>query len=173
MSGLVRVRGPRDLARLRPRSQEAFTNAGEVVSEARRRGTTIAQEVERARQRGLRVSRSSVRRYFGDDLERGPHGWSLPKPSDRSYHGDLRIISTEGLVERAVRGSHARRLVSEHANAVQRYLRGDDNEGEGLRRFAGRRVAGVELETDLDRLDELQRRGDFDDFLDLYVDRGE
>lgn len=173
MNAHVRIRGPRDLKRLPARSREAFTNAAEVVSEARRNGTTIAHEVERLQRQGVRVSRYSVRRYFGGDLERGRGGWSIPKPTDRSYHGDLRIISTEGLVERPVRGSHARRLVSEHANAVQRYLHGDDPEGEGLRRFTGRRVAGVELETDLDRLDELQRRGDFDDFLDLYVDRGE
>ena len=45
-----------------------------------------------------------------------------------------------------------------HANAVQRYLHGDDPDGEGLERFARRRVAGVELETDRDRLDELFRR---------------
>ena len=42
-----RIRGPRDLAGLSPRSREAFANSAEVVSEARRRGTTIAAEVER------------------------------------------------------------------------------------------------------------------------------
>jgi hypothetical protein len=172
VSRRVRIRGPRDLQRLRPRSREAFANAAEVVSETRRRGTTIAHEVERMRRQGLRVSRGSVRRYFGHDLERGPGGWSVAKQSDRSYHGDLRIVSTGGVVERPVRGSRARTLVAEHANAVRRYLHGDDPEGEGLRRFKGRRVAGVELETDLDRLDGLQRQGEFDEFLDLYADRG-
>lgn len=172
MTQARRIRGPRDLAGLSRRSQEAFSNAAEAISEARRNGTTIAHEVERMRARGIRVSRYSVRRYFGGDLERGPHGWSVPTPADRSYHGNLRIISTEGVVERPVRGSNARRLVAEHANAVQRYLHGDDPEGDGLHRFRGRRVAAVELATDLDRLDELERRGDLEDFLDLYVDRG-
>lgn len=172
MNGHVRVRGPRDLTQLRPRSREAFANAAEAVSEARRRGTTIEHEVGRLRRKGVRVSRYGVRRYFGEDLERGPGGWTVPKPTDRSYHGNLRIISTEGVVERPVRGSNARRLVSEHANAVQRYLHGDEPEGEGLRRFRGRRVGGVVLETDRDRLDEVERRGEFEDFLDLYVDRG-
>jgi hypothetical protein len=114
-----------------------------------------------------------VRRYFGHDLERGRGGWSVPKPSDRSYHGDMRIISTDGVVVRPVRGSRARKLIAEHANAVQRYLRGLDPDGDGLERFVGRRVAGVELETDRDRLDELEREGEFDEFLELYVDRAE
>ena len=166
-----RVRGPRDLARLSESQREVFFNSAEAIAEARRRGTTVAAEVERLRARGVRVSRASVRRFFGHDLERGPGGWAVAKPSDRSYHGDLRIVSTEGLVERPVRGSNARRLVSAHANSVQRYLRGGDPDGEGLARFRGRRAGGVELETDRDRLDELQRRGEFDDF-DLYADRG-
>jgi hypothetical protein len=165
------VRGPRDLEQLSPRSREAFLSAGEVVSEARRHGTTIAHEVERLRAQGVRVSRGDVRRYFGHDLERGPGGWSVPKKADRSYHGDMRIVSTEGVVVRPVRGSRARTLIADHANAVRRYLRGYDPDGDGLERFVGRRVAGVELETDRDRLDELWRQGEFDDFLDLYVDR--
>lgn len=166
----VRIRGPRDLARLRPRSQEAFANAAEAVSEARRKGTTVAHEVERMRARGIPVSRASVRRYFGDDLERGPGGWSVPKRADRSYHGDLMVISTEGKVEAPVRGSRARTLVSEHANAVGRHLGGDDPDGEGLRRFRGRRVGGYELETDPDRLQRLFETGELDDF-ELYAAR--
>jgi hypothetical protein len=152
------------------RSQEAFLNAAEVVTEARRNGTAIAREVERLRRQGVNVSRESVRRYFGHDLERGPGGWAVPKPADRSYHGDLQVISTEGVVERPLRGSRARQLVAEHANAVKAYLRGDDPDGEGLDRFSGRRVGGVELETDRYQLEELERRGELDDFI-LYVDR--
>ena len=170
MSRRLRIRGPNDLSRLSPRSQEAFLNAAEAVSEARRNRTTIAHEVERLRRQGEQVSRDSVRRYFGHDLERGPGGWSVPKPADRSYHGDLRIISTEGVVERPLRGSRARQRVAEHANAVKAFLRGDDPDGNGLDRFSGRRVDGVELETDLGRLEELERQGELDDFI-LYVDR--
>jgi hypothetical protein len=166
----LRIRGPKDLARLSPRSHEAFANAAEVVTEARRRGTTISEEVERLRGKGVRVSRESVSRYFGHDLERGPGGRLVPKAADRSYHGDLRIISTEGIVARPVRGSRARTEVAQHANAVARYLRGEDPEGDGLARFEGRRVGGVELETDLDRLDLLQRLGEVE-FFDLYADR--
>jgi hypothetical protein len=170
VSRRVRVRGPNDLAKLSPTQRELFANSAEVVTEARRRGTTIDHEVKRLRAQGVRVSRASVHRYFGHDLQRGPGGWLRPKQADRSYHGDLRIISTQGIVTRPVRGSRARSLVAEHANAVQRYLHGDDPEGEGLVRFEGKRVAAVELETDLDRLDLLQRSGEID-FLDLYTDR--
>jgi hypothetical protein len=142
------------------------------MSESQRRGAPIGDEIARAQRKGMRVSWSSVRRYFGHDLERGAGGRTFAKKSDRSYHGDLRIVSTDGVVERPVRGSNARRLASEHANAVRRFLRGLDPEAEGLERFAGKRVGGVELETDPARLAEIERRGDFDDFLDLYADRG-
>jgi hypothetical protein len=168
MSRRVYVRGSRDLARLRPRSQEAFFNAAEAISEARRRGTTIAAEVERLQQNGIRVSRYGVRRYFGDDLERGPGGWLVPKRSDRSYHGRMLVTSTKGVLARPVHGSRARSLVAEHANAVKRYLNtGETNQ---LERFRGKHVAGLVLETDPDALDDLQRAGELD-FLDLYEGR--
>jgi hypothetical protein len=169
MARRVRVRGPRDLEQLSPRSREAFLGSAEAVSDARRKRTTIAHEVERLQREGVRVSRYSVRRYFGHDLERGPGGFSVPTRSDRSYHGDLYVISTEGVVARPVRGSEARTLISEHANAVGQYLSGRDPDGEGLHRFRGRRVAGVELETDLDRLDLLRDAGELDDF-ELYAE---
>jgi hypothetical protein len=169
MARRTRIRGPRDLAKLPARSREAFANAAEVISEARRRGTTIADEVERLQSKGVRVSRYGVRHYFEHDLERGPGGYSVPKPTDRSYHGDLEIISTEGVVPRAVRGSNARRLVSEHANAVNNYLHGRDPDAEGLRRFRGKRVAGVELESDPDRLDLLRDAGELDEY-ELYAE---
>jgi hypothetical protein len=167
-----RIRGPKDLGGLSPRDRELFAGSAYVMNESQRRRTSIAEEVRRARAKGYRVTRGSVRRFFQHDLERGPGGYSYAKQSDRSYHGDLRVVSTEGVVERPVRGSNARRLVSQHANAVRGYLEGDDPAGEGLVRFAGNRVGGVELETDRDRLDLLRARGEFDDFLDLYVDRG-
>ena len=121
------------------------------------------------RARGVRVSRYSIRRYFGADLERGPGGRLVPKAADRSYHGDLLVISTEGVVARPVRGSQARSEIAEHANAIARYLRGEDPTGEGLLPFRGRRRAGVELETDLRRLDLLQSSGELDDF-ELYAE---
>jgi hypothetical protein len=165
-----RIRGPKDLARLSPRSREIFLNSAEAVSEARRKGTTIAHEVERLRRQGEQVSRESVRGFFGHDLQSGPGGWSVPKSADRSYHGDIRVVSTEGVVARPLRGSRARQLVAEHANAVKAYLGGVDPDGEGLDRFRGRRVARVELETDRGQLEELERRGELDYFV-LYVDR--
>jgi hypothetical protein len=159
------------LARLRPRSRRVFSLAAEVVSEARRTGQTIAETVEAFRRRGLPASRYGVGRYFAQDVERGRGGFLVAKPADRSYHGDLLIISTEGVVRRPVRGSRARTLAAAHAAANAVYLRGDDPGGEGLRRFHGRRVAGVELETDLDRLDLLQDSGQLDDF-ELYAVEG-
>lgn len=58
-----------------------------------------------------------------------------------------------------VRGSRAASVVGEYHNAVRHYLTtGDESQ---LRRFAGKRVGGVELEADPDVLDEMARRGLF------------
>jgi hypothetical protein len=163
-----RIRGPRDLARLSARSREAFANAAQVVTDARRHGTSIGDEVERKRAQGVRISRETVRRYFGQDLER-QRGRLVPKQSDRSYHGDMLVLSTDGVIARPLRGSNVRRLVAEHANAVRGYLNGDDPDGEGLQRFAGRRVGGVVLQADPAGIDLLALSGEYE-FLDLYAD---
>jgi hypothetical protein len=167
----VRIRGPRDLARLSSRSQSAFANAAEVVSGARRHGFTIAQEVDIQQSLGLRISVATVVRYLGHDLERDSRGALVPKPTDRSYHGDMRVTSTQGVLARPLRGSNVRRLVSEHASAVRAYLNGRDPHEARLREFEGKRAGGLLLETDPDQLEFLQDQGELD-YLDLYVEVG-
>jgi hypothetical protein len=154
---------------LSPRSREAFVNAAQVVTDARRRETSIAAEVELKRDLGVRISQATVVRYFGHDLERGRRGQLVPKPSDRSYHGDMLVLSSDGVVARPLRGSKARSLVAEHANAVRAYLNGEDPDGDGLERFAGRRVGGVLLQADTVGIDLLALSGEYE-FLDLYAD---
>ena len=56
-------------------------------------------------------------------------------------------------------------MLARHANAVRRYLETED--ASGLDEFRGRRVAGLVLETDIDQLEDLARRGEFQ-WLDLY-----
>jgi hypothetical protein len=170
MSGRrIRISGPRDLAKMSPRSREAFANAAQVVTDARRRGISIREEIELKRDQGVRISFETVVRYFGHDLERGRRGRLVPKPSDRSYHGDMLVLSTEGAVARPLRGSKTRSLVAEHANAVRAYLNRHDPDGDGLERFVGKRVGGVALQTDLAAIELAELSGEYE-FLDLYAD---
>ena len=78
----------------------------------------------------------------------------------------MRIIGTRGLVESHVPDREERSLNGGHANAVKVYLGTGDVDV--LLPFVGKKVAGVSLETDLDELDVLGRRGELD-FVDIYV----
>lgn len=59
-----------------------------------------------------------------------------------------------------VRGSRVASTIGSYHSAVQHYLNHGD--ASRLQAFTGTRVAGVELETDLEVIDELARRGEFD-----------
>lgn len=112
----------------------------------------------------------TVRRYFGPAVtRRGERGWWRASGWDRAYRDRIHLITEYGDVLVEVRDSRLRALASAHAHAVRAYLLGFDPEGEELRAFRGRRVAGFRLLDDRDRdlIDELERRGDLE-WHDLY-----
>jgi hypothetical protein len=63
---------------------------------------------------------------------------------------DLTVLGFDGYVPVAVRSSRHAQLASAHLVAVNRFLRTGDEEW--LKPFIGKRVGGVELLTDQDRL---------------------
>jgi hypothetical protein len=77
----------------------------------------------------------------------------------------MRINSTDGVVDRMVRGSNRRSLIGQHHNAVAQYL-ATGNEAV-LAPFVGERVAGVTLETQPDELESRYLRGELE-FLEIY-----
>lgn len=78
----------------------------------------------------------------------------------------MQVLGKDGLRTVETRGSGGASRLSAHANAVRNYIyTGDSSE---LERFHGMRVGGVELETDLDRIDEWARRGELS-FEDIYA----
>lgn len=83
---------------------------------------------------------------------------------------DMRLVSTNGVVERTTRGSNTRSLVSRHHNAVSAYLRRDGGDPTVFDPFVGKRIAGVVLETDPEAILELWLQGQLD-FLEIYVTR--
>jgi AraC-like DNA-binding protein len=120
----------------------------------------------RAASREAGTTPRTVKRVFGRALERQPNGRYVA-------HGDrepfvMRIISDDVVVERVVRGDRRRSIVGRHHNAVAKALGPDGGNPAVLAPFVHRRVAGVQLGADLDRLAELWRQGELD-FLEIYV----
>ena len=75
------------------------------------------------------------------------------------------VYSSGQIVPVDVRGSRSASTVGRYHAAIHRYLTtGDEHD---LAQFRGLKVAGVELETDLDVIDTLARRGEFD-FESIY-----
>jgi hypothetical protein len=107
---------------------------GESLSQAARLERTTPRTVVRIIPKQFK--RSSSGRYTatrGDTLRR-----------------DLTVLGFDGYVPVAVRSSRHAQLASAHLVAVNRFLRTGDEEW--LKPFIGKRVGGVELLTDQDRL---------------------
>jgi len=92
----------------------------------------------------------TVRRYIGKQLRRGPTGRYTATRSD-SLRRDLTVLGFDGYVSVVVRSSKQAQLASAHLVAVNRFLR-PPGDSEWLKPFVGKRVGGVELLTDPERL---------------------
>ena len=116
-----------------------------------RRGESLSQAalLEHIRPR-------TVLKLFGKQLTRGPTGRYLATSGD-TLRRELNVLGFDGYVPVTVHSSKQAHLASEHLIAVGRFLRTWDFEW--LKPFVGKRVGGVELLTDPDRLGVLQDAG--------------
>jgi hypothetical protein len=122
------------LARQRALAVLARVRRGESLSQAARLEHTTPRAVQK--HVGSQLRRSTSGRYSatrGDTLRR-----------------DLNVLGVDGYRPVVVRSSNQAQLASAHLVAVNRYLRTGDIEW--LEPFIGKRVAGVELLTDTERL---------------------
>lgn len=131
-------------------------------SPARRRALAV---LARVRSRAESLSQAArlehttprtVRKWAGKQLKRDPSGRYSATGGD-TLRRDINVFSREGYVPVTVRSSKQPQLASEHLIAVGRFLRTRDTEW--LRPFIGKRVGGVELLTDPDRLREFDDAG--------------
>lgn len=132
---LVRQRALAVLARMRSR--------GESLSKASRLAHSTARTVHKIVPKQLK--REASGRYTatrGDTLRR-----------------DLSVLGFDGYEPVVLRSSKQAQLASEHLIGVGRFLRTGD--AEWLRPFVGKRVGGVELLTDPDRLQMIADAGLF------------
>src|SRR5215207_2643681 len=138
--------------RLTRRENEQRIKAARVVA-AQRRDPELSLRAAAARE-GLRPA--TVLRYFGRWYQQDATGALRPLPSDREPFL-MNVYSTRGIVEVEAPDSDTRSLIGQHTSAVWRYR--DTGDTAELDRFRLRRVAGVTLETDPDRVLQLVMNG--------------
>lgn len=115
-----------------------------VLARMRSRGESLSQAA-----RNEHTTLRSVRKVVGKQLKRD---------ASRHYHAtrgdtlrrDLNVLGFDGYEPVVVRSSKQAHLAADHLVAVGRFLRTGD--AEWLKPFVGKRVGGVELLTDHDRL---------------------
>jgi hypothetical protein len=124
--------------------QLARTRALAVLARMRSRGESLSQAA-----RLERTTTRTVRKIVGKQLKRAVSGRYSATRGD-TLRRDLSVLDFDGYVPVVVRSSRQARLAAEHLVAVGRFLRTGD--AEWLKPFVGKRVGGVELLTDPDRL---------------------
>lgn len=139
-------------ADLRPSQKQARARALDALSKVRH-GSTLTRAAKEAG-----TTPNTVAKYTGEHLHR-ERGRMVASKSDRLYRV-MNVITTDGVQEVPLRSSRQASLVGEHANAVKRFLATGDEEP--LRKFAGVKVAGRELEVRPEVLEELQRTSELD-----------
>jgi hypothetical protein len=92
----------------------------------------------------------TVRKYVGKQLKRGPKGRYTATRSD-TLRRDITVLGWDGYLPVVVRSSKQAQLASAHLVAVNRFL-SPPGDLEWLKPFVGKRVGGVELLTDPERL---------------------
>jgi hypothetical protein len=132
-------------------SQAARVRALSVLARMRRRGESLS---EAARIEG--TTPRTVLKIVAKQLRRSSSGRYSATSGD-TLRRDINVFSWDGYVSVTVRSSKQAQLASEHLIAVERYRRTLDPEW--LKPFIGKRVAGVELLTDPDRLQILDDAG--------------
>lgn len=126
---------------------------------ARRRALSVLARMRSRRESLSQAARlehttpRTVRRLVGSALLRDPHTKRFTAKRGDTFRRDLSVLGFDGFEPVVVRSSKQAHLASEHLLAVGRFLRTGDTEW--LKPFVGKRLGGVELLTDPDRLREL------------------
>jgi len=127
-------------ATVRLKRQQALA----VLARMRSRGESLSQAA-----RLERTTPRTVRKIVGKQLKRGASGRYSATRGD-TLRRDLNVLGFDGYEPVVVRSSKQAQLASAHLVAVNRFLRTGDEEW--LKPFIGKRVGGIELLTDPDRL---------------------
>jgi hypothetical protein len=125
-------------------SRRARSRALAVLARMRSRGESLSEAA-----RLERTTPRTVRKIVGRQLKRGA-SWRYSATRGDTLRRDLSVLGFDGYEPAVVRSSKQAHLAAEHLVAVGRFLRTGDSEW--LKPFVGKRVGGVELLTDPDRI---------------------
>lgn len=144
------------------REAEARNRALHVLTRTRR-GESLAQAA-----RAEHVKPATVRRYVGSQFRQDAPGkrWK-PTKSDR-LTAYLNVLTPQGRVVVAVRGSRQRLLLARYEAALRRWREGEPGAEAELATFQGQTVGGHPLITDVKLLATLEDAGELD-FEELYA----
>ena len=115
-----------------------------VLARIRSRGESLSQAA-----RNEHTTPRSVKKVVGKQLKRDASGHYRATRGD-TLRRDLNVLGFDGYEPAVVRSWKQAQLAAEHLVAANRFLRTGDTEW--LKPFLGKRVGGVELLTDPDRL---------------------
>jgi hypothetical protein len=116
-----------------------------VLARMRSRGESLSQAA-----RLERTTPRTVRKIVGKQLKRARTSGRYSATRGDTLRRDLSVLGFDGYEPVVVRSSKQAHLAADHLVAVGRFLRTGD--AEWLKPFVGKRVGGVELLTDADRL---------------------
>ncbi|MHB8459732.1 MAG: hypothetical protein ACYDAK_02950 [Candidatus Limnocylindrales bacterium] len=108
----------------------------------------------------------TILRWFPGSIVRDSRGYFVARPDDEVF--PMLVTTTRGVRELEVRGSVDRQAIGAHADAMRRLLDPDIGDPRPLLAMRGTVVAGHELETDPDVIEELTLAGELD-FLSIYL----
>lgn len=145
-----RINSRADIAALPPAAQLAREEALDAVAIARRTGASLP---DAARQAGTTVG--SVRFWAADALETP----NRVAPADRMFRS-MYVYSGGLRVDIDTRGSRVSSKIGQYHDAIRRFR--ETGDATALSRFTGVKIAGVELETNPETINEMGRRNMFD-----------
>lgn len=161
---MARVRGKADYKGLTGRDRVEYARVLNAASQARTHNLTARTATRRAH-----TSVDTVRKWAPELLTKDAFGRLAFTPADRLYRPPISVIERGGEPRTVhTRGYYKARLASDYAHTLDRYRAGLVGP-EAFGRFEGKRIGGVELEADPDRIEELDATGRLDDF-EFYED---
>lgn len=122
-----------------------------VLARMRRGGESLSQAA-----RAEHTTPRTVRKWVGNQLKRSTSG-SYSVTAGDTLKRELNVLGYHGYERAVVRSFKQAHLASEHLIAISRFLRTGD--ARLVRPFRGKRVGGVRLLTDLDRIREFAEAG--------------
>jgi hypothetical protein len=160
---MPRIRGRGDWDALTEGERESYIRALDALSIARLDDLPAREAARRAH-----TSVENIRRWAPDAIGRDSAGRLVVSGADRLFRPIVVIERGGGPVAVDTRGSRMASMASAYARTVDAYRAGLVDR-HAFHPFEGMRIGGVELETDPDRIDELEESGALEDYESFYA----